>query len=165
MTHNRKLNILLSAYACEPDEGSEQEVGWKWAHEISKMCDVTVITRNNSRFRIEAWQQSHPGQMRAKFLYLDVGGLAGVLKKRIPGGLYIYYFLWQLKVRTLVKSKFQYILLMIVKQRLTSVQMLNIIMLFINFILWVVFATKIIVNINFIERVFSDDFLFDLNNI
>lgn len=106
MAQNRKLNILLSAYACEPDEGSEQEVGWKWAHEISKMCDVTVITRNNSRFRIEAWQQSHPGQMRAKFIYLDVGGLAGLLKKRIPGGLYIYYFLWQLKVRKYVKSKF-----------------------------------------------------------
>ena len=24
------MQILLSAYACEPNKGSEPEVGWKW---------------------------------------------------------------------------------------------------------------------------------------
>lgn len=48
------MKILLSAYACEPHIGSEPEVGWKWATELSKMGnDVYVITRLNNKENIE----------------------------------------------------------------------------------------------------------------
>lgn len=91
----------MSAYACEPNKGSEQEVGWRWAFEISKECDVTVITRSNSRPLIEQWQREHPGKMHANFIYLDLGRLSLWAKKSIPGGLYIYYAIWQWKLRWL----------------------------------------------------------------
>jgi glycosyltransferase involved in cell wall biosynthesis len=47
--------------------------------------------------------RAHPGEMRATFHYLEGGRLALWCKKRMPGGLYFYYFLWQWKLRGLVK--------------------------------------------------------------
>ena len=32
----KKLKILLSAYACEPNKGSEPEIGWQWVINLSK---------------------------------------------------------------------------------------------------------------------------------
>lgn len=98
------MRVLISAYACEPDIGSEQEVGWKWAQEMSRVCDVTVITRANSRALIDPWMKEYPGDMRARFLFLECGPVALCLKKAIPGGLYLYYFLWQRKLRRLTKE-------------------------------------------------------------
>ena len=49
-----KVKILLSAYACEPNKGSEPEVGWKWATTLSKLGhEVHVITRLNNKENIE----------------------------------------------------------------------------------------------------------------
>ena len=49
-----KFKILLSAYACEPNKGSEPQVGWKWATTLSKLGhEVYVITRRNNKTNIE----------------------------------------------------------------------------------------------------------------
>ena len=48
------MKILLSAYACEPNRGSEQGVGWSWAVELSKHHEVWVITRYNNEPTISA---------------------------------------------------------------------------------------------------------------
>ena len=48
------MKILLSAYACEPNKGSEPEVGWKWATSLSDLGhEVYVITRSNNKNSIE----------------------------------------------------------------------------------------------------------------
>ena len=50
-----KYKILLSAYACEPNKGSEPNVGWKWAIELLLQGhEVYVITRSNNRSIIES---------------------------------------------------------------------------------------------------------------
>ena len=50
----KNLKILLSAYACEPNKGSEPEVGWKWATTLSELGhEVYVITRSNNKETIE----------------------------------------------------------------------------------------------------------------
>ncbi|AST06080.1 hypothetical protein AF2641_03890 [Anoxybacillus flavithermus] len=42
--------VLLSAYACEPNRGSEPGVGWNWAIELSKKgYEVWVLTRANNQ--------------------------------------------------------------------------------------------------------------------
>ncbi len=71
---------------------------------MARECDVTVVTRANSRARIESWMSAHPGEMLANFHYLEGAALALLMKKRIPGGLYFYYFLWQWKLRSLLKQ-------------------------------------------------------------
>jgi len=51
------MKILISAYACEPNTGSEHEVGWRWIKVLSKykhlkflkyICLNLSITINNN---------------------------------------------------------------------------------------------------------------------
>ena len=65
------MKILLSAYSCEPKKGSESEVGWRWAVELSaKGNDVYVITRSNNQNNINA-ELSKLNIKNLKFLYFD----------------------------------------------------------------------------------------------
>jgi len=45
------MKILISAYACEPNSGSEHEVGWSWIKVLSKNKNnkITVITRESKK--------------------------------------------------------------------------------------------------------------------
>jgi len=48
------MKILISAYACEPNSGSEQEVGWSWIKALSKNNNnkITKITRKSKKKKI-----------------------------------------------------------------------------------------------------------------
>ena len=59
-TEQEKLKIFVSAYACEPDLGSEIGVGWHWVLEMSKYFDLWVLTRESNRHTIEPWIDKHP---------------------------------------------------------------------------------------------------------
>ena len=87
------MKVLLSAYACEPDKGSEQEIGWQRAlHMVPFADEVWVLTRSNNREVIESDPQGHtPG---LHFLYYDLPRWLRRLKKG-PGFLYVYVTLWQ----------------------------------------------------------------------
>ena len=86
--------ILVSAYGCEPDKGSEQGVGWHWVIELAKIEKILVITRSNNRLNIEA---SFPCDLssRVEFVYYDLPKIFSKIKKK-ERGLYLYYFFWQL---------------------------------------------------------------------
>ena len=48
------MKVLLSAYACENNKGSEPETGLKWAIEIYKLGhELTILTRKNNKSNIE----------------------------------------------------------------------------------------------------------------
>ena len=86
--------LLISAYGCEPNKGSEQGVGWHWVLELAKSCEVWVITRCNNKSGIE---HSLPPELtdRIHFIYYDLP--EGIKRlKRKDRGLYLYYTLWQL---------------------------------------------------------------------
>ncbi|GIX50468.1 MAG: hypothetical protein KatS3mg132_662 [Limisphaera sp.] len=88
-----RRKVLMSAYACEPGRGSEPEVGWRWATEMARYHDVTVVTRANNRSVIEAALASmpppHPG-----FLYYDPPAPWVRWKGRgVP--VSVFYALWQ----------------------------------------------------------------------
>ncbi|NER78919.1 MAG: glycosyltransferase family 4 protein [Leptolyngbya sp. SIO1D8] len=44
--------ILVSAYACRPQEGSEPAIGWNLVRELAKTHQVWVLTRENNRAAI-----------------------------------------------------------------------------------------------------------------
>jgi len=95
------MKILLSAYACEPDKGSEPGVGWNWALALERLgYDVHVITRSNNREAIE--RVLDPSRSRLKFDYYDLPAWARFWK-HWPGGIYLYYVLWQLGAYRLAK--------------------------------------------------------------
>lgn len=91
-----KLRVLLSAYACEPNRGSEPEAGWQWATRLASGHDVTVVTRANNAAAITAGLQQLPAP-HPQFIYYDLPGWLNVLKQ---GGLPVtwYYALWQIGV-------------------------------------------------------------------
>ncbi len=86
-----RLRILVSAYACEPDRGSEPGVGWNWVRQIARHHDVCVLTRANNRAAIE----THPPVPHAQFVYFDLPRWARFWKRR-KRGVYLYYYLWQI---------------------------------------------------------------------
>lgn len=88
------MKVLLSAYACRPNAGSEPAVGWNLACALAAYCDVWVLTRESNRRAIEQALSDHPVP-RLQFAYYD---LPPALRfwKRGQRGLYLYYFLWQL---------------------------------------------------------------------
>lgn len=90
-----KLKLLLSAYACEPDRGSEPGVGWRWALEIARLGhEVVVITRENNRLAIQRAMQEHPELPHLRFAYYDLPPWARGWK-RGARGVHLYYLLWQ----------------------------------------------------------------------
>jgi len=90
-------NILIIAYACEPNRSSEPAVGWNLTNQISKFANVRVITRANNQEVIETQkeQSENSENVDVKWIYTDIPCLFWI-KKNLPGGLYIYYFVWQI---------------------------------------------------------------------
>src|ERR1035441_781417 len=64
--------ILISAYACEPNAGSEPDVGWNWSVQAARHGnEVHVVTRANNRAGIESELAQHP-VANLHFHYLDL---------------------------------------------------------------------------------------------
>lgn len=87
------MRVLISAYACEPDRGSEPGVGWTWALAAARDHDVCVLTRANNRAPIEAALAALSGP-QPTFVYVDLPRWARSWK-RGGRGLRMYYALWQ----------------------------------------------------------------------
>src|ERR1700760_4986720 len=84
------MNVLLSAYACMPNSGSEPGNGWNWAmHLAERGIKVTVLTRIENYAVIEAYRQEHPNENVA-FSYVTVP------IKRFKAGSGVHYALWQM---------------------------------------------------------------------
>ena len=93
---SRRLKVLVSAYACEPDRGSDPGIGWNLAHELAQRHDVVVLTRANNRSAIEAALANVPDESAPRFAYFDLPNWLLWWKRHAPGGVLLYYYLWQL---------------------------------------------------------------------
>lgn len=90
-----RLKILISAYACEPNKGSEPGNGWQWALQMSQFHDVWVLTRANNRENIESVNLTPEQNEHLHWIYFDLPGWACFWKKG-DRGVQLYYYLWQL---------------------------------------------------------------------
>jgi glycosyltransferase involved in cell wall biosynthesis len=86
--------VLLSAYACEPDKGSEPGIGWSLAVNLAARVPVVVLTRANNKASIEEALTSVAPEKRPEFFYHDLGQLFLRLKKFFKAHRW-YYLLWQ----------------------------------------------------------------------
>src|SRR5215471_11967053 len=100
-TNPTQGKVLLSAYACEPNRGSEQGVGWHWAQQISRFYEVWVLTRANNRAVIEQALTETP-LPNIHWLYYDLPWWLRFWK-RGPRGMRLYYYLWQIGTFSLAK--------------------------------------------------------------
>ena len=65
------MRILVSAYACEPNKGSEPGVGWNWVQQIAKFAEVWVVTRKNNMQLIEKELKKNPNY-NIHFIFYDI---------------------------------------------------------------------------------------------
>jgi len=84
-----KMNILLSAYACRPNAGSELGTGWNWAVHLAETGSIVhVLTAGRNREATEAYQREHPSS-ELHFHFIDVP-----LLHPMESGFW-HYLLWQ----------------------------------------------------------------------
>ena len=100
---NSHLKIFVSAYACEPDLGSEIGVGWHWVLEMSKYFDLWVLTRKSNQVNIEEWLSKNPLPNKINFIYYDLPQRMRFWKKGLRG-VRTYYVLWQMLTNSIVKK-------------------------------------------------------------
>lgn len=92
------MRVLLSAFACGPDKGSEPGFGWNWALCLAQRgLHVTVITREVERRNIEAYLAAHD-RPNLQFIYFSLSPWT----LRLPGGL--QYLFWQSLVVKVAKK-------------------------------------------------------------
>lgn len=102
----KRLKLVLSCYACEPNRGSEPGVGWAWALGMAKRHETYVLTRANNRGVIEAElaRQNLLPSETPNFIYVDLSPFVCRLKKRGIVPISLYYLLWQFKARKTLDS-------------------------------------------------------------
>lgn len=61
------MKILLSAFAFAPNVGSEPGVGWRWAAELGRQHEVTVVTDVTRRVLVEAEGVQLPPDVRVVY--------------------------------------------------------------------------------------------------
>lgn len=93
---NTQKKVLLCAYACEPNKGSEPGVGWDTSINLAKYDSTSeyfVITRKNNKKAIES--KGYPKNLN--FLYYELPFFFLFIKRK---GSFIrtYYYLWMLGV-------------------------------------------------------------------
>jgi glycosyltransferase involved in cell wall biosynthesis len=87
------MRVLLSAYACEPNKGSEPGVGWNWALQLAREDEVWVITRRNNEAPIRRAMRE-TDRPTLQFLFADPPRWL-TFWKRGPRGARLYSYLWQ----------------------------------------------------------------------
>jgi len=95
------MKVLLSAYACEPGEGSEPGIGWNWVCQIARFAEVWVITRSNNREAIEKALAEEP-LPNVHWVYFDLPRWARFWKKG-QRGVHLHYYLWQVGIYFLAR--------------------------------------------------------------
>jgi glycosyltransferase involved in cell wall biosynthesis len=105
-----RLRVLLSAFACGPNKGSEHGVGWNVAIRLASYHDVTVLYGDvregqSSRQAIDAWIAHHGPIPGLTFRYVPPTPRIVLWERlhRIPGFWFAYYRAYNLWQREALK--------------------------------------------------------------
>ncbi|NRB37447.1 MAG: glycosyltransferase family 4 protein [Pseudomonadales bacterium] len=97
------MKILLGAYACEPNNGSEPEVGWQMVTELAKAMpndDFHVVTKSNNQQGIEG--EGFP--LNVTFHYYRPAKWLTFWKKG-GRGIRTYYYIWMIGAAFFMRRK------------------------------------------------------------
>lgn len=90
------MNILYSAFACNPYKGSEAVCGWSWIdamNNVNKTDNIYVLTRYENKPYIDKYINEN-GKLNVEFLYCDVPQWMNLYEK-FNKFYFVYYLLWQ----------------------------------------------------------------------
>jgi len=66
------ISVLISAYACSPNMGSEPGMAWNWCVNLAKYCELHIITEGEFRDKIERVLPNLPESKNIHFYYNPV---------------------------------------------------------------------------------------------
>ncbi len=89
------MRILLSAYSCGPNRGSEPGVGWGAAMSLAAYAEVHVLTTFESRVSIKAEIAAGRIPKSLHFHFFDLPGSVWWWKYGHLRGIQFHYALWQ----------------------------------------------------------------------
>jgi glycosyltransferase involved in cell wall biosynthesis len=103
----QRLNVLISAFSCQPSVGSERGTGWDCATHLARYHDVWVLTRGSQRRAIEAELADRPIDSLC-FIYLDLPDVGRIFNWENRGRSFqISYYLWQLAAYFVARRAFR----------------------------------------------------------
>jgi glycosyltransferase involved in cell wall biosynthesis len=115
------ISVLINAFACGPNWGSEVGMGWHWVVSLSEYCQLTVITEKGFQKDIEEKLPKMDLKFVPKFHYINIGENARKLFwKQGSFRFYHYYKKWQ-------KEAYQLAIKLIEKDKYNIIHQLNMI--------------------------------------
>ena len=101
----QKIKILISAYACSPNKGSEPGMGWNFVSGLSKYYEVhAIVEKLKWEKPIIEYLKKNPELNKNLNFYFIEKKRNKKLRKIWPPSYYWYYRKWQLEAFTLAKK-------------------------------------------------------------
>lgn len=99
------LSILINAYACSPNMGSEPGMAWNWCVNLAKYCELHIITEGEFRDKIEAILPTLSQGKNMHFYYNPVSEeIREMCWNQGDWRFYKYYKEWQWKTYLIAKD-------------------------------------------------------------
>ncbi|WP_278871444.1 glycosyltransferase [Leyella stercorea] len=99
------LKILINAYACSPNMGSEPGMAWNWVSNLAKFCELYIITEGEFREKIE---EVVPTLEQGKNMHFYYNPVSEEIRKMCwnqgDWRFYKYYREWQWKTYLMAKE-------------------------------------------------------------
>lgn len=115
------LSILINAYACSPNMGSEPGMAWNWCVNLAKYCELHIITEGEFKEKIETALTTLPQGNNMHFYYNPVSDeIRKMCWNQGDWRFYKYYKQWQWKTYEMAKE-------ITAKQHIDIVHQLNMI--------------------------------------
>lgn len=99
------LKILINAYACSPNMGSEPGMAWNWVSNLARYCEVHIITEGEFQDKIEVVVLELEQERNMHFYYNSVSDeIRKMCWNQGDWRFYKYYKEWQWKTYCMAKN-------------------------------------------------------------
>ena len=99
------MRIIVNAYACSPDMGSEPGMAWNWCVNLAKHCELFIITEGEFRDKIERALVRLPQRDNMHFYYNPLSDkIRRMCWNQGDWRFYYYYKKWQKKTYSIAKD-------------------------------------------------------------
>lgn len=99
------MKIIVNAYACSPNMGSEPGMAWNWCINLAKYCELHIITEEEFRDKIETALPTFPQGKNMHFYYNPVSDkVRKMCWNQGDWRFYKYYKEWQWKTYLIAKD-------------------------------------------------------------
>lgn len=99
------LKILINAYACSPNMGSEPGMAWNWVSNLARYCEVHIITEGEFQDKIEVVVPELEQGRNMHFYYNSVSDeIRKMCWNQGDWRFYKYYKEWQWKTYCMAKN-------------------------------------------------------------